>query len=70
VLTSKEKATGMQPVPLDLRHADHGRLQTRAERDSRSKSSYVRMAVFKQVAADESPALGAVKANVSRHRKV
>jgi hypothetical protein len=42
-----------KPVRLDLGLADHERIERSARRFGLSKSAYVRMALFRQLEADE-----------------
>lgn len=49
--TESDKAT--RPVRLDLSPEDHVRLERNAKRYGLSKSSYVRMALFARMEADE-----------------
>lgn len=45
--------TVTKPIRLDLSLADHERIERSAKRFGLSKSAYVRMALFKQLEADE-----------------
>lgn len=50
---AEETAAETKPIRLDLPIADHERILRSAKRFGLSKSAYVRMALFRQLEADE-----------------